>query len=812
LASGCNSSWLLEGSRMLDALALAEAPGFERRLRPVHAFLIASQDRERQRLEAEEEGRRAELRAAEERARHAQERESTAQTHAAMLSRRQTVLRRVLMATAVIAVVAVVGGLLAAVSYVRATNSERQAQSRFRDATAARLDAEAERLLARPGSEVPAFQRILAAHAVADNPDEGTLYSVVLGHEAMRRVLTPGLGSILDVTRDGGRFVAVEGSTLRLYDSATAAPAGQPLQTDTSVDEAALSDDGGRVAVAGGGTIRVWNTDTGQPVGPPIETGAGSSPKSAISGNGELVAGAGDDVLQVWNATTGAPVGPPVAVTGMSVNTVALTADGSRVAAGGGAAPYPVQVWDAASGAPVGPPLIPDGGIDFSLVFSPDGNRIAVGSANRVLVWDTTTGELVTEDQDGETWATSLGFSPDGNRIAAGHFNGSIRLWDIPSKKLVGSPRNGHTDQVNAVAFSADSQTLTSVGRDGNVRIWNVDVAKPLIPNDDPVVDMVVSPDGKRLGLVVAPLDGYLQWYDAGSGAEVGDSVSVAPEMARTIIASPDGGRAASVATSHRPYVIDTVHDESCALSGTGSDGVQNMSFSRDGALLASGNNDGENRVWDAVTCKAHGALLAGQRRFADGFAFTPDGSRLVVAFGNGDMQFFDPKTGEADGDPLTGHSLAVTAMAFSPDGAMLVSGSGDQTLRRWDVKTHQPIGGPMAGHADPVVTLAFSPDGSHIVSGAGDSFRVWDAKTGRAYGDQFDTTGTVDVVAFNPDGTHFYSSGFDGDVVAWPATASPDDLCAKLTRNITKREWREWVSPDIPYEKVCTTLPDPSD
>ena len=31
-----------------------------------------------------------------------------------------------------------------------------------------------------------------------------------------------------------------------------------------------------------------------------------------------------------------------------------------------------------------------------------------------------------------------------------------------------------------------------------------------------------------------------------------------------------------------------------------------------------------------------------------------------------------------------------------------------------------------------------------------------------------------------------------------WPAVAEPEMLCDKLTANISRQQWRDWVSPDI--------------
>ena len=41
---------------------------------------------------------------------------------------------------------------------------------------------------------------------------------------------------------------------------------------------------------------------------------------------------------------------------------------------------------------------------------------------------------------------------------------------------------------------------------------------------------------------------------------------------------------------------------------------------------------------------------------------------------------------------------------------------------------------------------------------------------------------------------------------------ASPDALCAKLTHNMSRKQWNQFVSPEIDYIPVCPGLPEAND
>ena len=71
----------------------------------------------------------------------------------------------------------------------------------------------------------------------------------------------------------------------------------------------------------------------------------------------------------------------------------------------------------------------------------------------------------------------------------------------------------------------------------------------------------------------------------------------------------------------------------------------------------------------------------------------------------------------------------------------------------------------------------------------------------------------SVNVVAFSPDGKMIVSGGDDGIARVW--YWYPENLidlaCTRLTRNLTREEWKQYLG-DEPYRATCPNLPIPEE
>lgn len=116
----------------------------------------------------------------------------------------------------------------------------------------------------------------------------------------------------------------------------------------------------------------------------------------------------------------------------------------------------------------------------------------------------------------------------------------------------------------------------------------------------------------------------------------------------------------------------------------------------------------------------------------------------------------------------LSGHRSGISDLEFSPDGALLASAGLDRKLQMWVVE-----------HPEDLPIVMDNNNGN-----------IWD-------------------VAFTPDSRFLLASGNAGEIRVWPTDARSlaEQVCPKVSRNMTEEEWNLYVAENIPFENTCRSL-----
>jgi WD40 repeat protein len=800
-----NAAWLLEGERLDRAESLVSKQGFQDRLSHTMDFLFASRAREYQRIAQEERRKADELQAA-------REKQQVAETHAATLRRRSRILRTVLAGTVVVALAAITG-------FVLAVSAQRVATDRARESAALQLAAEGQARLAgaRPGGEILGMQQMLASQALKPTTegDRALASSVVVQHDVYKMIpVGPSVQAV--AYAPDGRLVASgdDGGTVRLWDSGTGQPTGDPLTGhEAPVRAVAFSPDGQRlVSASDDGSVRLWDTGTGQVVGGPLTGHENAVHAVAFSPDGQrLASGGADGTVRLWDAATGRPVGQPMTADGDPVNAVAISPGGQLIASGGD--DKSVRLWDAATGQPVAAPMTGHEGAVHAVAFDPEGRRIASAAHDRtVRLWDADTARPVGEPLRGhKNWVSDVAFSPDGQRLVSASADYNLLLWDTHSGQAIGDPLTGHGQEVFSARFSPDGNRIVSGMGDGTIRLWD---AKAPVPMQHRlwVLDLDVSADGRLIA--AAGVDEVIRLWDTDTDKPVGGPMTGHQDFVHGVAFSPDGRLLATASKDQTVRLWDVAARQQLGAPLTGHEGaVLDVAFSPDGRLVASAGADRTVRLWDVAARQQLGATMTGHEGEVHAVAFSRDGRLVASAGADETVRLWDVETGQAAGGPLTGHEGEVFDVAFSPDRTRIASVGEDKTVRLWDTHSRRQHGAALAGHEAAVRSVAFSPDSKRVASGGDDwQIRLWDVRTGAGIGNPLiGHWDVVDGLAFTPDNTTVVSGSWDSNLRTWPVPPDPARaLCAKLTQNLATDQWVESVSRDADYLATCPDLPIP--
>jgi WD40 repeat protein len=427
-----------------------------------------------------------------------------------------------------------------------------------------------------------------------------------------------------------------------------------------------------------------------------------------------------------------------------------------------------------------------------------------------------------------------LAFHPDGNRVVSGGADGSVRVWDLSSRRAI-HVFPGRGDSVHCVAVSPDGRWLATGDAGGDLRLWELDTGRlrALPGHESGLRSVAFSPDSRHLlsadagGLVVQSdvLTGIREFElrhrhdeDVATSETIGTN---SRELGHGTISAftPDGRTIISVGTDEWVMIWDVATRRLRDQIRCGSD-IHGLSISPDGRHLALAQQSAATEILDLERPHDPHSTVRGSFQHVGSVAFSPNRLTLAIAGLGGGVRLLDARStqildlfgDQVNMSPLSlafgagGRFLAMAVrdeirvlrvarshngstvaaglgsirrLAASPDERLLALGRDDGTIVVWDLRAERVLQ-TLSGHGLAVFGVAFlpGPGGVRLVSVGGDGLmKVWDPEAG---GQPLHTltghSGAVYSVAVRPDGRQIATGGEDGFVRTWdPATGRAD-------------------------------------
>ena len=244
---------------------------------------------------------------------------------------------------------------------------------------------------------------------------------------------------------------------------------------------------------------------------------------------------------------------------GGPVKSVVLSADERRALTT--SFDYSVILWDLSDGeARLVKRLIGHDAAANDARFLPDGTKaVSVGDDGAVLLWNLADGSVLSRVDTGDDKMLSLAVSASGRHVAVASWDRSAHLFEVRDEALVPAGRlTGHRNNVNAVAFSPDEETVFTGSSDGVIRSFS-----------------------RRDGALLREVHVHGWGINVLRLLEGGDKIAFGATDGTVAVVGIASGEVAKQLASHDRPVLALAQD-------------------RYGGLLASGGGDGQIRVYDA--------------------------------------------------------------------------------------------------------------------------------------------------------------------------------------------------------------------
>ncbi|MBC1225341.1 WD40 repeat domain-containing protein [Nostoc sp. UCD121] len=187
--------------------------------------------------------------------------------------------------------------------------------------------------------------------------------------------------------------------------------------------------------------------------------------------------------------------------------------------------------------------------------------------------------------------ATAILISPDGKYLISGYIGGTIKVWNIKTKKFIFNLK-GHSKSVNAVAITSNGKYLISGSKDKTIKVWNLENRKQLFTLTDhsaSVNTVAITPDDKWI--ISGSDDKTVKIWDLENQEEI-FTFRGHTESVNAVTITPDG-KVISASSDKTLQVLD-LETQTFIAKFVGESGLLCCAVAPDGATIMAGSEFGQ--------------------------------------------------------------------------------------------------------------------------------------------------------------------------------------------------------------------------
>ena len=108
-----------------------------------------------------------------------------------------------------------------------------------------------------------------------------------------------------------------------------------------------------------------------------------------------------------------------------------------------------------------------------ALALGSDGRTLAADWGRDIKVWDVKSGSERFALVGHRSQVKAVDIRGDGQRLVSASDDGSVRIWDLETKKELTTLAHGLRPPLSGIAYNPDGEWIVAYGQDGAIHVWD---------------------------------------------------------------------------------------------------------------------------------------------------------------------------------------------------------------------------------------------------------------------------------------------------------------------------------------------------